>query len=89
MKQPLSHLLWRYLFMPLSIITVTGVLVIGFYGKGNPAVTAALWASISIAVGIVLLRGEKLPDKHRNKEMQRREEALARVTPPKKADSDA
>ena len=84
MKLPISTLLWRYFFMPLAIIAVCGALVIGLYGKANPPVTAAIWIACSIALGLVLLRGEALPGQHRNKEMQRREEALARATMAKK-----
>jgi len=80
MKQPLSTLLWIHFFKPLAIIATSGVLVIGFYGKANPPVTAGIWIVVSIGLGLVLLRGEKLPSQHRNKEMQRREEALAKGT---------
>lgn len=80
MKQPLSLLLWRNLFAPLLIIALCGILVIGYYGKENPLVTALIWIAASIIVGTVVLRGEALPGQHRNKEMERREQALSRST---------
>lgn len=89
MKLPLSTLLWRNLFAPLCIIALCGVLVVHFYGSDNPPITAVIWIACSVGLGVILLRGEALPDKHRDREMQRREAALANASRAKKADPDA
>lgn len=89
MKLPLSTLLWRHFFAPLCIVIVCGILVVNFYGKDNPPITAALWIACSIALGFILLRGEALPGKHRDKEMQRRQHALSHASMTKKDSTDA
>lgn len=88
MKPATSALLWRYLFMPLTIIAVSGFLVVGYYGRENPPVTALIWIAVSITLGVILLRGERLPQHHRTKEMQRRDAALSQTSMVKRSEPD-
>ena len=89
MKEPLSLLLWRNLFAPLIVIALCGILVVGYYGKDDPLITTLIWIASSIIVGSFVLRGEALPGQHRDKEMQRREKALAHGSMAKKVDPEA
>lgn len=89
MQQPFPTLPWRFFFMPLRIVALSGFLVIHIAGKANSPVTAGIWIAVSIALGLILQRGEQLPSFHRDKEIQRREAALAKSTMAKREDHDA